>query len=122
MKRLLAALTLTLALASCVPAAERGRDLIERSDLATLVYVPLGVAFDPGDRAALNTVLTLNGEIFTVIAPEGTTCELVRADEIDCRLGTVTERIVVHVTGNDIIGVAGFRREGNDVPYLVFLR
>lgn len=122
MRKILIALTLAFTLSACLPVAEWGRDLLDTSDGATLIYVTQGLQFHPGESVALSTQLVATGESLMLLAtPEGATCEvLAEATRIDCDLGDVMEAVTVNLSGFGVLANASYRRVGAPVPRLVF--
>lgn len=120
MKRLI--LVALLLLSSCAPVASVGRDVVERTDGATLAYVDQGLAFDAGETTAFGVILVARGEQLVLLAsPEGATCS-VEADVLDCRLGDVTGVATVNLTGLSVVASATYRRDGANAVYQVFAR
>lgn len=120
MKRLI--LVVLLFLASCAPVATVGRDLVERTDGATLTYVEQGLAFNSGEATAFGVILVARGEQLVLLAaPEGASCSI-DADVLDCRLGDVTGVTTVNLTGLSVVASATYRRDGANAVYQVFAR
>jgi hypothetical protein len=122
MKKLAITLIATLLLTSCAPAAAYFRDLAERVDGATLSYLTDGLGFDPGPKAAVGVIIIAIGDDLALVrAPQGASCTL-EVDLLDCRLGNVSERVVVLLTGTDVVASATYRREVSPQVFQVFAR
>ena len=122
MKKLIAALAVVLLLTSCAPAAAYLRDLTERVDGATLSYLQDGLGFDPGPKEAVGVIIVAIGEDLVLVeAPEGASCTL-DVDLLDCRLGDVSERVAILLSGVDVVANATYRRDGSSQVYQVFAR
>lgn len=122
MKRLISVLALVLLLTSCAPAAAYFRDLAERTDGASLIYLTDGLGFDPGPSVARGVIVVAIGdELALVEAPEGASCTL-DVDLLDCRLGDVSERVAILMTGVNVVANATYRRSDSAQVYQVFAR
>lgn len=118
----LALIALTLLLTACAPVADRAADLLDRADGAQVLILSDGVGFDSGATPALGTILIVIGDDLALqAAPEGATCSLVE-DVIDCRLGDVSGRVAVLLTGKDVLASATFRRAGGTGVYQAITR
>ncbi len=53
--------------------------------------------------------------------PDGASCTFVTITKLDCRLGTVTETLLIGVTGTNVAANATWRRTDATV-YLTFAR
>lgn len=112
------ALLLALVATACTPAANVARSLVERADGASVEYLSDGVGFDPGEEVAVGTILVLTGDDIEITGtPEGAECEQEAENRFDCGLGDVEEPVVVNLTGQDILGIANFRRPGSNEFY-----
>ena len=122
MKRIWIIAALALLLSACVPAANLGKNFIEKPDGSSLLYLTDGLGFDPGESAALGVILIVSFDtLASYTAPEGATCE-VEAQFLDCRLGDVSERVVLRLSATNVDANASFRRAGSSDAYLVFVR
>lgn len=128
-RRLLAlAAALVLALSACAPVAQFARDLVDTSDGARLSYLfrsettlP-GLVFDAGPAPALGAILIARGSELEVLGiPEGVTCNAT-PEIVDCRLGDVTGRAFVFLTGRGVLASVTYRREGATTVYQTFAR
>lgn len=118
MRQALWIVTFALLFASaCAPVGNVARSLAERADGAQVEYLSDGVGFDPGERAAVDTILVVTGdEIVITATPDGVTCEEKAPTRFDCGLGEVVEPVVVNLTGKDVLAIANFRRpDSNDI-------
>jgi hypothetical protein len=124
------ALAVALAASACAPVATFTRDLIERSDGATLEYVfrsddelP-GLRYDPAGELALAVILVARGADLEILAiPEGASCALNDAATIvDCRLGDRSEPVIVNLRGRNVTAWATWRRSGSTTVLSVFVR
>lgn len=122
------AAALALALSACAPVAQLARDVLDTSDGAALSYLtrteahPPGLAFDPGGAPALGAILIARGTDLAVLGfPEGVACTATPV-LVDCRLGDVTERTFVYLTGRGVIASVTYRRDGETRVYQTFAR
>lgn len=119
---------LLLTASACAPFAQFTRDLLDSSDGATLTFVMRtpetepGIRFDPDGRPALTVVIVATGDNLTLLrAPDDATCTVNEARMVlDCRIPRVDEPVTVYLTGARVLANASYRREGSNVPRLVF--
>jgi len=122
--RLAFALVALLAISSCAPVATVVADAAEKPDGASLTFLTDGVGFDPGDSLAVGTQVFIIGDTLTLVEqPAQGLCEYEdgeTTDYLDCRLGDVSERIVILVEGTNRFANASFRRAGD--PEIFYTR
>lgn len=122
--RLAVILAALLALASCAPVATTVADAVEKPDGASLTWLTDGVGFDPGAEVALGAQVYVIGDTLTLVEqPAQGLCEYEdgeTTDYLDCRLGDVSERIVILVEGTNRFANASFRRPGD--PEIFYTR